>query len=228
MLLGMRASKPPLFLLRLPNAHTEAVDSSDVVSVGALPKIGCRSSIGIRKWPIVARPQLPCSPTNVSRLARPELDELPVSPDTFDSIWNTAFNPPPRLSVPRMPKRDEFELTRLVVVFDIAFGAVAELSCEHTTPPWLWLPPVFTPALPAPLVAPFWQVLPLTNSRSIFKRPYSVTFAVWACAASGNANALPTARATSFLFMVSPLTIRFGKKTIACHRNLLRSSEKLT
>src|SRR5450432_2688045 len=223
MLLPVRASKPPCDLLRLPNAHTSAVDRIDVVKVVALPKIGCRSSCGIRNLPRITRPQPPCRPTKVSRLARPELHALPVSPDTFDSIWNTAFKPPPRLSVPRMPKRDEFELTRLVVVFEMVLGAAAELAPEQATPPVLWFAPVLTPVPPAPPVTPFWQVLPLTNSRSIFKRPYSVTFAVWACTASGNANALPTARATSFLFMVSPLTIRFGKKTIACHRNLLRS-----
>src|SRR5664279_3097487 len=127
MLLPVRASKPPCALLRLPKAHRSAVDRIDVVRVGALPKIGCRSSCGIRNLPRVTRPQLPCRPTKVSRLARPELDALPVSPDTFDSIWNTAFKPPPRLSVPRMPKRDEFELTRLAVVFDVTLGAVAEL-----------------------------------------------------------------------------------------------------
>ena len=65
---------------------------------------------------MVTRPQPPCRPTKVSRLARPEPDELPASPDTFCSIWNTAFRPPPRLSVPRMPKRDEFVLTRLTVL----------------------------------------------------------------------------------------------------------------
>src|SRR5450432_2675226 len=155
MLLPVRASKPPCDLLRLPNAHTSAVDRIDVVKVVALPKIGCRSSCGIRNLPRITRPQPPCRPTKVSRLARPELDELPVSPETFDSIWNTAFKPPPRLSVPRMPKRDEFELTRLVVVFDITFVGAADPNCEQTPPPELWLLPVFVPEAPAPLVAPF-------------------------------------------------------------------------
>src|SRR5215471_11151373 len=115
MLLPVRASHPPWPLFRLPCAHTSAVDRIEVVSVGALPKIGCRSSMGIRNLPVVNRPQLPCSPTKVSRLAMPELDALPVSPDTFDSIWKIALSPPPRASVPRSPKRDELLLTRVTV-----------------------------------------------------------------------------------------------------------------
>src|SRR6516164_4496053 len=97
MLLPVRASQPPWPLLRLPWAHTSAVDRIEVVSVGALPKIGCRSSIGIRNLPIVNRPQL---------------DALPVSAEMFDSIWKIAFRPPPRLSVPRTPRREELLLTR--------------------------------------------------------------------------------------------------------------------
>src|SRR5450432_1271944 len=125
MLLPVRASKPPCDLLRLPNAHTSAVDRIDVVKVVALPKIGCRSSCGIRNLPRITRPQPPCRPAKVSRLARPELEALPVSPETFDSIWNTAFRPPPRLSVPRMPKRDELLLTRLTVGLLIAVAGEA-------------------------------------------------------------------------------------------------------
>src|SRR5215831_10601254 len=117
MLLPVRASHPPWPLFRLPCAHTSAVDRIEVVSVGALPKIGCRSSIGIRNLPTVTRPQLPCRPTKVSRLAIPELELLPVSPLTFCSIWKIAFSPPPRLSVPRIPKRDELLLRRITVGF---------------------------------------------------------------------------------------------------------------
>ena len=90
---------------------------------------------------MVARPQPPCRPTKVSRLARPEPDELPASPDTFCSIWNTALRPPPRLSVPRMPKRDEFELTRLTVLLEIWLAGIALAACEHTKPFGLGVPP---------------------------------------------------------------------------------------
>src|SRR6185312_450600 len=106
--LPRRASKPPAPLDSVPCAHTEAVDSSDVVRVGTLPKIGCRSSSGARKLPILNVPQLPCRPANVSRDAR---TPPPVSADTFDSIWKIALSPPPRDSVPRTPRRDEFVLT---------------------------------------------------------------------------------------------------------------------
>src|SRR6058998_3886171 len=114
MLLPVRASKPPCPLFRLPCAHSAAVDRVEVVSVGALPKIGCRSSSAIRNLPTVALPQLPCRPTNVSR--PPRLPAL-VSPLINDSIWKMAFRPPPKLSVPRTPKRDELLLTRLTVGF---------------------------------------------------------------------------------------------------------------
>ena len=134
-------------------------------SVIELSKMKRMSSCGIRNLPNVTLPQLPCSPTKVSRLAIEDDAALPVSPLTFCSIWKIALRPPPRLSVPRMPKRDELLLTRLTVGFE---------------PSTCW---------------------PLTNSRSIFKRPYKVTFAVCACTASGAANAPATARATSFLFM---------------------------
>src|SRR5581483_1794413 len=107
MLLPVRASQPPWPLFRLPWAHTSAVDRIEVVSVGALPKMGCKSSCGIRNLPAVTLPQLPCKPANVSRLAMPDEQELPESQFTLDSSWNTAFKPPPRLSVPRKPKRDE-------------------------------------------------------------------------------------------------------------------------
>src|SRR5262249_13547777 len=115
MLLPSRASHPPPPLLRLPWAQTSAVDRIDVVSVVALPKIGCRSSIGIRKLPNVARPQLPCRPTKVSRLANPEDEALLVSAWIFDSIRNVAFSPPPRLSVAPTPKREELLLSRATV-----------------------------------------------------------------------------------------------------------------
>src|SRR5205085_5405765 len=115
MLLPVRASNPPPALFRLPKAQTLAVDRIEVVSVGALPKIGCRSSWGIRNLPIVTLPQLPCRPANVSRLARPDCDGLPLSQLTFDSTWKMAFRPPPRLSVPRIPKRHELLLTRFTV-----------------------------------------------------------------------------------------------------------------
>src|SRR5450631_3769483 len=111
MLLPVRASNPPAALFRLPCAHTSAVDRIEVVSVGALPKIGCRSSCGIRNLPAVTLPQLPCRPANVSRLAIPDELALPESQLTFCSTWKMAFKPPPRLSVPRIPKRDELLLT---------------------------------------------------------------------------------------------------------------------
>ena len=41
-----------------------------------------------------------------------DVELLPVSPEMFDSIWKTAFKPPPSDSVPRTPRRDEFELRR--------------------------------------------------------------------------------------------------------------------
>src|SRR6516165_2876347 len=169
MLLPVRASQPPWPLLRLPWAHTSAVDRIDVVSVGALPKIGCRSSIGIRNLPTVARPQLPCSPTKVSRLAMPELELLPVSQLTFDSTWKMAFSPPPRLSVPRMPKREELLLSRRTCGF--------VMFLFESGPPWVQLVTMLLPGT-APATTPLFpcaaglaQVSPLTHSRSTFARP---------------------------------------------------------
>src|SRR5579864_1327451 len=76
------------------------------------------SSRGIRNLPILKVPQLPWKPTNVSRLAKPDVALLPVSPLMFDSIWKMALRPPPRDSVPRTPSRDEFELSRETCGFD--------------------------------------------------------------------------------------------------------------
>src|SRR6187551_1087720 len=95
-----------------PCTQSAAVDRIDDVYVGTLPKIECRSSRGIRKWPIVNLPQAPCRPTNVSR--PPRLPAV-VSPLMLDSIWKIAVRPPPSASLPRMPNRDEFELTRVTV-----------------------------------------------------------------------------------------------------------------
>src|SRR6202158_4504557 len=167
--LPSRASKLPVPLLLAAWAKRAPSERIEVPSVVLLSKMKRTSSCGIRNLPIVALPQLPCSPTNVSRLPSEDDAELPVSPLTFDSIWKIAFRPPPRLSVPRIPKRDELLLTRLTVGFEPS-------ACS-----------------------------PLTNSRSIFRRPYKVTFAVCACTASGEANAPATARTTSFLFMESLL-----------------------
>src|SRR5438552_2305482 len=169
-----------------PCAHNAAVDRIEVVSVGALPKIGCRSSSGIRKRPTVALPQLPCRPTNVSRPPRfPPL----VSPLIDDSIWKMALSPPPRLSVPRTPRREELLLRRLTVGFELLSVVGVGLQAAGV------------PGTPATGWVACGHVLPLTNSKSTLRRPYSVTFAVCACAASGSANAPATASATSFLFM---------------------------
>src|SRR5213594_1263850 len=129
-----------------PCAHREAVDRIDVVYVGTLPKIGCMSSVGNRKRPIVNLPQLPWNPTNVSRPA-----SVPPAPSLLmlDSIWKIALKPPPRDSVPRTPRRDEFELSRVTHGFEPSV-------CR-----------------------------PFTTSMVVFSRPYSVTFAVCACATSG-------------------------------------------
>src|SRR6185437_15027968 len=143
-----------------------AVDRIDVVYVGTLPKIGCMSSRGIRNWPILNLPHGPWKPTNVSR---PPRLPLLVSPLMLDSIWKIADSPPPSASVPRTPKRDEFELSRLTRGFEPS-------GCR-----------------------------PLTNSRSTLSRPYSTTFAVCACAASGAPRTPATATATSFFFIESLL-----------------------
>src|SRR5215472_9441918 len=168
MLLPVRASQPPWPLLRFPWAHTSAVERIDVVSVGALPKIGCRSSIGIRNLPTVARPQLPCRPTKVSRLAMPELELLPVSQLTFDSTWKMAFSPPPRLSVPRMPKREELLLSRRTFGF-LVFLAASAPSGQFVTMLLPGTAPETVPLLPWDAGAS--QVSPLTHSRSTFARP---------------------------------------------------------
>jgi hypothetical protein len=107
--LPRRASKPPWAFADGPWPHTAAVDRIDVVRVGTLPKIGWMSSYGARKLPILNVPQPPCRPTKVSR---PASVPPPASPLIDDSIWKIAFRPPPRDSVPRTPRRDEFELTR--------------------------------------------------------------------------------------------------------------------
>src|SRR4030095_7809065 len=92
-----------------PCDHSAAVDSSDVVSVGTLPKIGWISSYGARKRPILNVPQPPCRPMNDSRPASVQPDCAGLSED---STWKMAFRPPPSDSVPRRPKRDELEARR--------------------------------------------------------------------------------------------------------------------
>src|SRR5688572_27113679 len=57
-------------------------------------------------------PHEPCSPTNVSR---PASVPPPASPEIDDSSWKIAFSPPPSDSVPRTPRRDEFELRRVTL-----------------------------------------------------------------------------------------------------------------
>src|SRR5262249_45106087 len=104
-----RSSKPPVFVGWKPCAHSDAVDRIDVVSVGTLPKIGWISSYGVRKRPILNVPQPPCRPTKDSRPASVP-PECAGSID--DSTWKIAFRPPPSDSVPRKPKRDEFEPIR--------------------------------------------------------------------------------------------------------------------
>jgi hypothetical protein len=82
-----------------------------------------------------------------------------------------------------MPKRDEFELRRVTVGFED--------------------PPAHVVLLPGtPAVS---QVRPFTTSKSTFSRPYRVTFAVCACAASGAPRTPATATATSFFFIESLL-----------------------
>src|ERR1700751_440703 len=169
MLLPVRASQPPWPLLRLPWAQTSAVDRIEVVSVGALPKIGWRSPCGIRNLPTVTRPQLPCRPTKVSRLAMPELELLPESQLTFDSSWKIAFNPPPRLSVPRMPKREELLLRRSTVGFlvlrlssALPFAQLVMMLLPGTEPETV-------PLLPCAVGEA--QVWPFTHSRSTLARP---------------------------------------------------------
>ena len=63
-----------------PCAHSAAVERIDVVSVGALPKIGRMSSYGVRNLPIFSVPQSPWSPTKVSRLARPSSERFRCRP----------------------------------------------------------------------------------------------------------------------------------------------------
>src|SRR5216117_2208216 len=111
---------------------------------------------------MMTRPQLPCRPTNVSRVAMFDPEFTPVSPLTLDSIWKTALRPPPRLSVPRIPKRDELLLTRFTVGFVFWFTPAVLVQA---VPPPLWLAPVCVPRLPAPAEIPPWQVEPLTNSK---------------------------------------------------------------
>ena len=74
-----------------------------------LPKIPWMSSYGARNRPILNVPQVPLRPMNESRPASaPPVSAMLIEPF---SIWKIAFRPPPSDSVPRMPKRDEFELT---------------------------------------------------------------------------------------------------------------------
>src|SRR4029078_388066 len=109
-----------------------------------------------------------------------------------------------------MPNREEFELSRVTVGFFVTCGL------PHGV-------------LPDGLGAPS-HVAPLTISKSTFSRPYSVTFAVCACAASGAARTPATATATSFFFIESLLY----RKNLArkppfarAIRTLLNSFEKL-
>src|SRR6266536_4920853 len=148
MLLLKRSSKPPLTCAPAkPCAHSDAVDSSVVVSVGTLPKIGWMSSYGARKRPILNVPQLPCRPTNVSR---PPSVPPPASHGTLFSSWKIADKPPPSDSVPRRPKRDEFVLTRNTVGF-VVLHVLTFTQVVACGPPF--------------------RIFPLTNSISRFARP---------------------------------------------------------
>src|SRR5215470_7886544 len=107
--LQTRSSKPPFAFVVQPCAHSDAVPMMLVSSVGLSPKISWMLSYGAWKRPMRNVPQLPCRPTNESR---PASVPVPLSGLTEFSIWKIAFSPPPSDSVPRRPKREEFELTR--------------------------------------------------------------------------------------------------------------------
>src|SRR6185503_1529092 len=94
-------------------------------------------SYGAWKRPIRNVPQAPWKPRNESR---PASVPLPESGLTELSIWKIAFQPPPSDSVPRRPKRDEFELTRNCFGFVVihpatvpAFGPTVQ-DCGCTIP----------------------------------------------------------------------------------------------
>src|SRR5512137_948251 len=98
MLLRRRSSKPPFSgWPTAPCAHSDAVDRIDVVRVGTLPKIGWMSSYGDRKRPILNVPQLPCRPTNVSRVAKPA--GVPVANEEFGHAAPVESVPPPTAPV---------------------------------------------------------------------------------------------------------------------------------
>src|SRR5258706_12997971 len=110
-------------------------------------------SYGAWKRPIRTRPKLPWNPRNESR---PASVPVPESGLTELSIWNTAFMPPPSDSVPRRPKRDEFELTR---------------NCEGFVVRHPSTEPAFGPTVhDAGCTSPGYGLtyLPLTHSKSIF------------------------------------------------------------